>query len=101
MFFVARLILGFGIPFAITGASSLLAEVCYPKERSVITGLFNVSYFAGAILAAGVVLGTYAWPSDWSWRVPSLLQMVPASLQLVFIWYVDDSPRTSHWDLIW
>lgn len=86
MFLAARLIMGMGIPFAISGAAQLIAELAYPKERSIITGLFNESWYAGAILAAGVTLGTYFRPDEWSWRIPSLLQLVPSSLQLIFIW---------------
>ncbi|KAK9469578.1 MFS sugar:H+ symporter [Lipomyces arxii] len=93
MFVVARIILGAGIVPAVTGASQLIAELAYPKERSVLTGLFNESWYAGAILAAGVTLGTFAWPSNWSWRLPSLLQLLPSMLQLAFIWFVPESPR--------
>lgn len=32
-------------------------------------------------------------PNDWSWRLPSLLQMAPAMLQLIFIWFIPESPR--------
>jgi MFS family permease len=86
MFIVARIIMGLGIVFAISGASQLIAELTYPKERSVITGLFNESWYVGAILAAGITLGTFSWTSSWSWRLPSLLQLLPCSLQLIFIW---------------
>jgi MFS family permease len=89
MFIVARIIMGLGIVFAISGASQLIAELTYPKERSVITGLFNESWYVGAILAAGITLGTFSWTSSWSWRLPSLLQLLPCSLQLIFIWWVN------------
>lgn len=68
MFLASRFVLGTGIPFAVSGAAQLLAELTHPRERAVITGLFNVSWFVGAILAAGVTLGTYAIPNDWAWR---------------------------------
>ena len=86
MFLVARLLLGMGIPFAISGASQLIAELAYPKERAVITGLFNESWYAGAIIAAGVTLGTFNRLDNWSWRIPSLLQVLPSLLQLTFMW---------------
>jgi MFS family permease len=47
MFVVARLILGIGIPFCISGASQLIAELTYPRHRSVLNGLFNESWYAG------------------------------------------------------
>lgn len=93
MFLASRLILGMGIPFAVSGASQLLAELTYPRERAIITGLFNTSWFAGAILAAGVTLGTYNIPSNWAWRIPTILQCAPSLLQLIFIWFVPESPR--------
>ncbi|KAH6711691.1 MFS transporter [Leptodontidium sp. MPI-SDFR-AT-0119] len=93
MFLASRFLLGTGIPFAVSGAAQLLAELTYPKERAVVTGLFNVSWFVGAILAAGVTLGTYSIPNDWSWRIPSMLQAAPSLLQLTFIWWVPESPR--------
>lgn len=91
MFLVARLILGMGIPFCISGASALIAELAYPREASVLNGLFNESWYVGAIIAAGVTLGTYAMPNNWAWRIPSLLQIAPSVLQLTFIWFVPES----------
>lgn len=93
MFLASRLILGTGIPFAVSGASQLLAELSYPRERSTITGLFNTSWFIGAIMAAGITLGTHYIPNDWGWRIPSILQASPSLLQLIFIWWVPESPR--------
>jgi MFS family permease len=86
MYIAARWLLGFGIPICIVAASSLIGELGYPKERPVLTSLFNASYFIGAILAAGITFGTQALtPSDWSWRAPSLLQAVPSLLQCSLI----------------
>lgn len=93
MFLASRLILGCGIPFAVSGASQLLAELTYPRERPVVSGLFNASWFAGAILAAGVTLGTYNLPNNWAWRIPSIMQCAPSVLQVIFIWFVPESPR--------
>lgn len=47
MYIAARIILGFGIPTCIVSGSSLIGELGYPKERAVLTSLFNVSYFIG------------------------------------------------------
>lgn len=79
------MILGFGIPTCIVSASSLIGELGYPKERPVLTSLFNVSYFVGQILAAAICFGTNSLASDWGWRIPSLLQMCPSLLQIALI----------------
>lgn len=93
MLLASRLIMGMGIPYAISGASQLLAELSYPHERAIIIGLFNESWYVGAILAAGVTLGTFEWPNHWAWRLPTLFQILPSTLQLLFIWFVPESPR--------
>lgn len=33
-----------GIPFCISGASQLIAELAYPREASILNGLFNESW---------------------------------------------------------
>jgi len=82
MYIVARIILGFGIPFCIVAGSSLLGELGHPKERPILTSLFNSSYLIGQIIAASVGLGTVTIASDWAWRIPSLLQIAPAMIQI-------------------
>ena len=45
--------------------------------------------------AAWLCFGAYrsAGPSNWSWRVPSLLQCTIPIAQLVSIWFIPESPR--------
>ncbi|KAK0230186.1 general substrate transporter [Armillaria fumosa] len=93
MFVCSRLILGFGIPFAIVAASSLIGELSHPKERAVLGSLFNSCWFIGSIVAAGITLGTFNMDSNWGWRIPSLVQVVPSLLQITFIFFIPDSPR--------
>lgn len=38
-------------------------------------------------------VGTFRIANNWSWRIPSVLQAVPSILQLMFIWFVPESPR--------
>lgn len=92
-YIVARCILGFGIPTCIVAASALIGELGYPKERPVLTSLFNVSYFIGELLAAGICFGTNGIASNWSWRLPSILQAVPSFLQISFVLFLPESPR--------
>lgn len=85
--------LGFGIPTCIVAASSLLGELGYPKERPVLTSLFNVSYFIGELLAAGICFGTNSIASHWQWRLPSILQAVPSLVQISLVLFLPESPR--------
>ncbi|KAL4917019.1 general substrate transporter [Aspergillus aurantiobrunneus] len=93
MYCIARVILGFGIPFCIVAGSSMLGELGYPKERAILTSLFNSSYFIGQIVASSVGLGTVTIDNDWSWRIPSLLQIAPAMVQIVTVMFLPESPR--------
>jgi MFS family permease len=93
MYLVARWLLGFGIPMCIVAGSSLIGELGYPKERPVLTSLFNSSYFVGSILAAGITFGTQEINSNWGWRIPSLLQAAPSMMQVALIFFVPESPR--------
>ncbi|EOO00948.1 putative mfs sugar protein [Phaeoacremonium minimum UCRPA7] len=93
MYIIARMILGFGIPTCIVSGSSLIGELAYPKERAVLTSLFNVSYFIGSIVAAAICFGTNNIKSNWAWRIPSLLQICPSLLQMSFVLFLPESPR--------
>ncbi|PVH75118.1 lactose permease [Cadophora sp. DSE1049] len=93
MYIFSRMLLGFGIVFAIISGSSLIGELGHPKDRSTLTSLFNASYFIGQITAAAIALGTTNIPSNWSWRLPSLLQMCPSFLQIGFVFLLPESPR--------
>lgn len=93
MYVVARIVLGFGIPLCIVNASALLGELGHPKERSRLTSFFNVSYFIGQILAAGICFGTNTIASNWAWRIPSLLQITPSLFQIAFVLLLPESPR--------
>ncbi|EGS20242.1 uncharacterized protein CTHT_0047580 [Thermochaetoides thermophila DSM 1495] len=93
MYIIARMILGFGIPTCIVSGSSLIGELAYPKERPVLTSLFNVAYFIGQIIAAAICFRTNNITTDWAWRIPSLLQVCPSLLQICFVFLLPESPR--------
>jgi sugar porter (SP) family MFS transporter len=93
MYIIARMLLGVGILFAIISGSALIGELGYPKERPVLTSLFNSSYFIGSILAAAISIRTVDIVGDWSWRIPSLLQICPSLLQVCTVFMLPESPR--------
>lgn len=93
MYIIARMILGAGILFCIISGAALIGELAHPKERAIMTSLFNSSYFIGQILASAVALGTTDIKSDWAWRIPSLLQICPSILQICTVFLLPESPR--------
>ncbi|KAK3074248.1 hypothetical protein LTR53_003471 [Teratosphaeriaceae sp. CCFEE 6253] len=93
MYIVARMILGAGILFAIISGSCLIGELAHPKERAILTSLFNASYFIGSILACAIAIATVTITGNWGWRIPSLLQMCPSLLQIATVFLLPESPR--------
>ncbi|CAA9961941.1 hypothetical protein CFE70_005341 [Pyrenophora teres f. teres 0-1] len=93
MYIIARMLLGFGILFAIVSGSSLIGELAYPKERPFMTSLFNASYFIGSIVAAAISIHTTTIAGNWGWRLPSLLQICPSLLQIFTVFLLPESPR--------
>ncbi|PGH09401.1 hypothetical protein AJ79_05713 [Helicocarpus griseus UAMH5409] len=93
MWVVSRIILGHGIVYCIVAGSSLIGELGHPKERAILGALFNAFYSVGAVIAAGITLRTLPIQSDWSWRLPSILQAAPSLFQVVFVFFIPESPR--------
>ena len=93
MFVFARIFLGHGIVYAIVAGSALLGELGHPKERPFLGSMFNAFYSVGALLGAGIVLETIKIQSNWSWRLPSMLQAAPSVIQIVTVFMIPESPR--------
>lgn len=93
MYIVARMLLGVGILFCIIAGAALIGELGHPKERAFLTSLFNSSYFIGAIIASAISIKTVEITNDWSWRLPSLLQICPSLLQIATVFLLPESPR--------
>jgi MFS family permease len=85
MYIIARMTLGFGIVFCIVSGSAMLGELSYPKERPIMTSMFNASWFVGSLIAAGIVVKTANIPGNWSWRLPSILQACPSLVQMALV----------------
>ncbi|PVF99738.1 general substrate transporter [Serendipita vermifera] len=93
MFIGSRFCVGFGTTFAQMASPLLISEIAYPTHRGPLTSLFNTLWFSGSIVAAWSTFGTFRIESDWSWRIPSALQGLSSIIQLLFIWFLPESPR--------
>ncbi|KAL4783607.1 general substrate transporter [Aspergillus varians] len=94
LFVVGRIILGFGLGIAQECSPLLVTELVHPQHRAIYSTIYNSLWYVGSLIGACVALGTnHIAGSDWSWRVPCLLQGVPSICQLIFIWMVPESPR--------
>jgi MFS family permease len=93
MFTAARFLIGFGSGFSGLGSPLLITEVAHPAERGALTALYNTQYYFGAFLGGWITFGTLYINSNWSWRLPSLLQAAPSFVQLCLVFLLPESPR--------
>ncbi|KAJ5657277.1 uncharacterized protein N7484_000926 [Penicillium longicatenatum] len=86
MFVVARIILGFGSAISGIAGGVYLAETFPSRWRAWGVGV-------GALIAAGITLGTGQWQSTWAWRAPSLFQAIFSLLCILTLPFIPESPR--------
>jgi len=58
-----------------------------------MTALYNTGWSGGAIPAAAIVYCTRTMPNNWSWRIPLIVQAVPASFVCILVWFLPETPR--------
>ncbi|KAG7730978.1 hypothetical protein KL948_003258 [Ogataea haglerorum] len=93
MFVIGRIVLGMSSGIFGSAASVLVAEVCPPKHRGLILGLFHSGYYIGSLLSSAITYGTRDMANDWSWRVPLICQIVPTIICFTVILFAPESPR--------
>ena len=93
MFVISRVIIGAGSVVVAGVGAPYITEIAHPAQRSTATALFLTFYSVGSIVAGWCTFGTFRIDSTASWRIPSALQGFPSVIQLLFIWFVPESPR--------
>jgi MFS family permease len=88
-----RFVLGFGNSLAQMSSPLLLTEICHPQHRGPVTAIYNCLWNLGALFVSCIGWGTSHIANDWSWRSITFLQIVPSLIQLMFIWWIPESPR--------
>lgn len=101
--------LGIGSMFVIASCPVLLTELAHPRQRSFLVGGYASLFFVGSVgklkrssaltlcsshlVVAWVSFGSLHISSQWSWRIPTMLQLLPPALQLPLLFLVPESPR--------
>ncbi|OOO09787.1 sugar transporter [Aspergillus oryzae] len=93
MFLAARFLIGFGVAIAHGASPLLITELVHTQHRAIFTTIYNTTWYLGAIVAAWLTFGTNNIPNNWSWRAPTIVQAASSILQVIFIWFVPESPR--------
>lgn len=75
MYIGGKIVLGVGSSLIQMGAPVLVTELSHPKERVQITTFYNTSIVLGYVIGAWATFGCYRISSQWSWRLPTLIQI--------------------------
>ncbi|KAE9382286.1 MFS general substrate transporter, partial [Gymnopus androsaceus JB14] len=94
VFIAGRVVTGLFYYFPFVGCSCLINELAHPRLRGMSAALFMTSYHFGSAVAAWSTFTCLFWESsEWSWRLPALLQAF-GPLVLVFTALLEpESPR--------
>ncbi|KAK2746479.1 hypothetical protein FQN57_003105 [Myotisia sp. PD_48] len=93
MYIGGKIVLGMGSSLIQMGAPVLITELSHPKERVSVTTFYNTSIVLGYVVGAWATFGCYRIPSQWAWRLPTLIQIIPSAYQLTLIYFCPESPR--------
>ncbi|OAQ73665.1 MFS hexose transporter [Pochonia chlamydosporia 170] len=93
MYIGGKMVLGFGSGLVQMTAAVLVTELSHPKERVQVTTFYNTSIVLGYVIGAWATYGCFRIPNQWSWRLPTLVQIVPSAYQLALIFFSPESPR--------
>ncbi|KAJ4175292.1 hypothetical protein NW754_005713 [Fusarium falciforme] len=90
-FIIARFFQGLSQGFTLS-VSLLIAENAYPTHRGVCSAIYNCGCHFGSVIAAWATFGTRNY-TEWSWRLPSLLQILLPILGVPGLIMIPESPR--------
>ncbi|ORY25046.1 putative hexose transport-related protein [Naematelia encephala] len=93
LFVASRAVIGWGNTALIMGALVSMQEISHPRYRATMAALWDCNWIIGNFLAAWVTFGCSHITSSWSWRIPYLIQLVPALYILVAIQFIPETPR--------
>jgi MFS family permease len=70
-----------------------ISEIAPPEIRGTLLVLQELSIVTGIVIAFYITYGTRHIPSMWAWRLPFLIQMIPAIVLVCGVFMLPYSPR--------
>lgn len=70
-----------------------ISEIAPPEIRGTLLVLQELSITFGIVFAFYITYGTRHIPSMWAWRLPFLIQMIPAVIMVSGVFMLPYSPR--------
>jgi len=88
-----RFLLGLGVGVIGAAGPCYVVEISHPAHRGIITGLYNVFWPVGAIVASGAARGGLNYGGNTSWLIPVWLQIMFPAIVVCGCWFLPESPR--------
>ena len=88
---LGRFLVGGGVGMASMIVPTYLAECAPPSIRGRIIAINSILITGGQVIAYSVDAAFYSLPHGWRWMV--LAGGIPAIIQLIGLFYLDESPR--------
>ncbi|KAK1149693.1 hypothetical protein N8T08_005246 [Aspergillus melleus] len=92
-FMMARLFVGVASALFGNAVPLLINEIAHPDHRSIVNSLFMSGWYVGGTVAGWVIFASRTYASSWSWRLPSLLQVLVPLVALPGFLLAPESPR--------
>ena len=89
----ARFVGGIGVGMLSMVAPLYISEISPPEIRGTLLVLEELSIVTGIVIAFWTTYGTLHIPSEWSWRLPFLIQIIPGLVLGIGIIFLPFSPR--------
>lgn len=93
MLVAARFIGGIGVGMLAMVAPLYISEIAPPEIRGTLLVLQELSIVTGIVIAFYITYGTRHIQSMWSWRLPFLIQIIPAVVLCIGVPFLPFSPR--------
>ncbi|RKL22978.1 hypothetical protein BFJ68_g1183 [Fusarium oxysporum] len=93
MWIAGRTIMGAGGGIAKVAAPALIQEVAHPRLRPMLASCYYPFFYFGSLLSALLCFAGLYIPGGWSWRMPSMIQVLGPSLVLATLISCPESPR--------
>ncbi|GAA6003137.1 hypothetical protein JCM10207_001766 [Rhodosporidiobolus poonsookiae] len=90
-----RALVGIAGSFLSLACNLLCNEILHPRLRSVGSAFFLVFYYTGSATSAWISYGVIrgGWASEWSWRLPTIVQAAGPCIVFFGSFFIDESPR--------
>ena len=93
VFIVGRIIIGFGLASFLMTSLAILQEITHPRSRSLVVASWDSYWILGQVISSWTNFGCSYITTSWQWRIPYIIQVLPAVYILVAVQFVPETPR--------